>query len=332
MMKLIWEYIKSCVRYIILAVFICCIFVLISWLGDMNKALMLYGAALCAATCAVAFGAGLRRFVRRHKKLALAKEQILISLENLPLPEDLIEADYQALLEVQHEGRLSAQTANDLHYGEALDYFTLWAHQIKTPIAAMRLILQSEPDKYGAELEQELFKIEQYVEMVLSYLRLDSDYTDFVLRCCDIDDIIKQSVRKFAKQFIRKRISLRYEGTELRVVTDEKWLGFVLEQLLANALKYTVSGSISISAGDDRIVIEDTGIGIAAEDLPRVFEKGYTGYNGRTDKKSTGIGLYLCRRILTKLGHEISIESAVGRGTKVTIALGGDEENTLPRD
>lgn len=160
--------------------------------------------------------------------------------------------------------------------------------------------------------------------MVLQYLRLDSSSTDFVLKKYRLEDIVKQAVRKYAKIFIRKKISLNLQELDCEVLTDEKWLVFVVEQLLSNALKYTNKGSISIymePQGGKTLVIEDTGIGIAAEDLPRVFEKGFTGYNGRADKKSTGIGLYLCKRILCKLSHTITIESTVGKGTSVKINL-----------
>ena len=118
-----------------------------------------------------------------------------------------------------------------------------------------------------------------------------------------------------------KKIKLDYETVNSRVLTDEKWLVFVLEQLLSNALKYTRSGRISIHMEGKELVVEDTGIGIQAEDLPRVFEKGFTGYNGRTDKKSTGIGLYLCKSVMDKLRHQIRIESEVGIGTKIYLNL-----------
>ena len=213
----------------------------------------------------------------------------------------------------------------DLRMSDMQDYFTLWAHQIKTPIAAMRLILQTRPENSATEIEGELFRVEQYVEMVLNYLRLDSDSTDFVFKTCALDGIIRQCVRKYAKQFIRKKISLEYGGTALQVLTDEKWLCFVIEQILSNALKYTSAGSIRIFTQGETLVIADTGMGIAPEDLPRVFEKGYTGYNGRTDKKATGIGLYLCKMILQKLGHDISISSEVGKGTRVSIDLSREE-------
>ena len=206
-----------------------------------------------------------------------------------------------------------------------IDYYTLWAHQIKTPIAAMRLLLQSENSCQSKdELTMELFKIEQYVEMVLQYLRLGSDSTDFVIRKQPLDDIVREAVKKYSTTFIKKKISLEYRQTDAVVISDEKWLSFVIEQILSNALKYTYSGKISIYLDENlpnTLVIEDTGIGIQSEDLPRVFDKGYTGYNGRKDKKSTGIGLYLCRQVMNKLGHTMSIESEVGKGTKVKLGL-----------
>ncbi len=233
---------------------------------------------------------------------------------------------------------------------DVTDYFTLWTHQIKTPIAAMRLLLQqgiglaapaAEPDalqgKQGLpepeeeyfpaeayyaqkqEIESELFKIEQYVEMVLQYLRLNSSINDFVLQEYGLDGVIRQAVRKYAPMFIRKKLTLHYASLQAKVVTDEKWMAFVMEQILSNAIKYTSSGYISIYMESGCLVVEDTGIGILPEDLPRVFEKGYTGYNGRSDKKASGIGLYLVKKILNKLGHKILIESELGKGTKVKL-------------
>jgi signal transduction histidine kinase len=148
--------------------------------------------------------------------------------------------------------------------------------------------------------------------------------SDFVLKRYSLDDMVKQAIRKYAKMFIRKKIKLSFINLNCDVLTDEKWLVFVIEQILSNAIKYSNKGQISIymdPTKEKTLVIEDTGIGIAPEDLPRVFEKGYTGYNGRADKKSTGIGLYLCQQILSKLSHTIKMESQVGKGTKVFIDL-----------
>lgn len=189
----------------------------------------------------------------------------------------------------------------------------------------LRLLLQdADTDEQRALLEQ-LQSVEQYVEMVLGYLRLESPSSDYVIRNYLLDDIVRQAVRKYASQFIRRKLRLEYTPLNVSVITDEKWLLFVIEQVLSNALKYTRSGSVSITLEAPKtLCIRDTGIGIAPEDLPRVFEKGYTGSNGRTDKRATGIGLYLCRRILEKLGHTIAITSTVGEGTTVRIGLQQD--------
>lgn len=204
------------------------------------------------------------------------------------------------------------------------DYYTLWAHQIKTPIAAMGLLLQEEPHP---ELEGELLKIEQYVEMVLGYLRLGSESTDYVFRNCGLDALVRQAVRKYARLFILKKISLDFQETGKTVLTDEKWLSFVIEQLLSNAVKYTPEGGrVRIYGDGDTLVIADSGIGIQPEDLPRVFEKGFTGFNGREDKKSTGIGLCLCRQVLDRLNHDISIASRPGQGTLVRLDLSRDRK------
>jgi len=263
-------------------------------------------------------------FYRKHAELDKLKSSIVISDFTLPGSYDLIEKDYQELIKIIDEDRRNIINQKDKALTDMVDYYTIWAHQIKTPIAAMRLILQSEQSDSNNELLEQLFRIEQYVEMVLQYLRLENINSDFVFKRYSLDDIMKQAVRKYSKTFIRKKIRLNYENLNCDVLTDRKWLVFVIEQILSNALKYTDSGEISIYMDDElhnTLVIEDTGIGIAQEDLPRVFEKGFTGYNGRLDKKSTGIGLFLCKRILNKLSHTISIESEVGKSTKVKIRL-----------
>ncbi len=168
----------------------------------------------------------------------------------------------------------------------------------------------------------ELFRVEQYADMALSYVRLGEGASDLLIQEYPLDDIVRKAVRKYAGQFIRRRIRLVYEGTDARVVTDEKWLGFIIEQLLSNAVKYTTEGSVTITVDDRKqLSVTDTGIGISPEDMPRIFEKGYTGYNGRLDKKSTGIGLYLCRMAADKLGHRLTAQSEPGRGSRFTVEL-----------
>ena len=203
-----------------------------------------------------------------------------------------------------------------------IEYYTVWAHQIKTPIASMRLNLQNEDSEFARNVADDLQRIEQYVEMVMIFLRLDNGSTDYVIKEQDLDKIIKSAIKKFSTQFIRRKLSLVYEPINIKAITDEKWLSFVIEQVLSNALKYTQKGTISITLKEPKtICISDTGIGLAPEDLPRVFEKGYTGYNGRNDKNASGIGLYLCKRICNNLGHKVTIASDLNKGTSIYINL-----------
>lgn len=264
------------------------------------------------------------KFARKHQKLTDMQKHVQISIEQLPEPENLIESDYQQQLNRLFSFKCEAESQFDGKYQDMMDYYTMWAHQIKTPISAMRLILQAQPSQCSGELLEQLFKIEQYVEMVLQYMRMENTGNDLVIRQHSLDKIIRQAVHKYAKSFIRKKIRLQYCELNCAVVTDEKWLVFVAEQIISNALKYTKTGEVSIYMDPEKekqLVIQDTGIGIEAGDLPRIFEKGFTGYNGRNDKKSTGIGLYLCKTALDKLSHTIEVESEVGKGTKVKIGL-----------
>lgn len=207
------------------------------------------------------------------------------------------------------------------------DYYVMWTHQIKTPVAALKLLLENcgEQGKNSFLMKEELFKIEQYVEMVLTFQRLESLSSDLVLRECDLCEMLKQAVRKFSVLFINKGLSLELQEMQLKVVTDEKWFGFCIDQLVSNSVKYTKQGRISIWAKRDVekviLCVQDTGIGICPEDLPRIFERGFTGCNGRMDEKSTGIGLYLCHRIFEHLGITIQVESEVDRGTKIFLGI-----------
>lgn len=203
-----------------------------------------------------------------------------------------------------------------------IDYYSTWVHQIKTPIAALRMQLQLGDTDANRVLLTELFHIEQYVEMVLCYIRLDSESSDLSFSWCSLDGVIRGVIRSYAGEFISRKLSLTYEKVERQVLTDEKWLAFVIGQILSNAVKYTREGGITVRMPEEDILeIHDTGIGIAPEDIPRIFEKGYTGFNGRADKKATGLGLYLSKRAMDMLQHGIRVESEPGRGTSVYLDL-----------
>lgn len=321
-MKLLLSYLRARIWWLLFLLLCLGVCALVFGLYHLPLAAVGYAAALCAALALVWLAADVWGYRRRHRCLAALQNEITVTLEHLPRPWNTLEADYQALLRAldaqrrEQEGKLGSQ------YRDMMEYYTIWAHQIKTPIAAMRLLLQEEDSPRSRALGEELQRIEQYVQMVLGYLRLDSESTDFVLRRCDLDAVVRQAVRNYAGSFIRKKIALDYQPLRVQVLTDEKWLRFVIEQVLSNALKYTRSGKVTISLeGEATLVIADTGIGIAPEDLPRVFERGFTGCNGRVDQRSSGIGLYLCRRILKQLGHGIRITSAPGQGTRVYLDL-----------
>lgn len=286
-----------------------------------------YAFALCLVVGIIAVSVDAVSYRNRICRLREQQEAVRNGTEELPQATDRMEEAYQELLYQSQEERREQIAGLMREKTDITDYFTLWAHQIKTPIAAMRLLLQQNTEdieqsyELRKECEGELFKIEQYVEMVLQYLRLNSSVNDFVLQEYSLDGMIRQAIHKYAPMFIRKKLTLNYNAVEEKVVTDEKWLVFVVEQILSNAIKYTSEGGISIYMEDGALIIEDTGIGILAEDLPRVFEKGYTGYNGRSDKKASGIGLYLCRQILQKLGHKVYVESEPGKGTRVKLVF-----------
>ena len=279
------------------------------------------------------------RYKKRHEELLEAERKASAELYDLPETFSVIEKDYQRILKRVYHDKAELESDGREFREETADYYGMWAHQIKTPIAALKVLLQSYglPDKADERtfefirgMKSEVFKIEQYVEMALTYLRTADMTADFVFGTYELDDIIRQAVKKYSQIFILNKIKLNYEPVGETVLTDEKWLTFVIAQLLSNALKYTREGSISIytqkvSEEEECLVIEDTGIGILPEDLPRVFEKGFTGYNGRENKKSTGIGLYLCKTIMDKLRHGIWLESEVGKGTKAYIRLGRKE-------
>ena len=315
-------YIKQNIKVIFLFIVFALVFGIVFSLYDLEIEAIYYSVMLCSFIGLIYICINFINYYKKHIQLYKLQNEISISLENLPSPKTLMEEDYTNLILNLNKEYKTYISKSDIAKSDMIDYYTMWVHQIKTPISAMKLLIQTSESEISSDLSSELFKIEQYVEMVLSYIRLGSNKNDFVLKEYDLDNIVRQAIRKYAPLFIRKKISLDFQPTNYKVLTDEKWLVFVIEQLLSNAIKYTNKGKISIySLENKKLVIEDTGIGISKEDIPRIFDKGFTGYNGRTDKKATGLGLYLCKNILDKLSHKISIESEVGVKTKVILDL-----------
>lgn len=343
MIRMLGSFLKSNVRNICLYFGFAGIFFVIFTLYNIPMEAVNYAFLLSSFWFLAHGAAGFMRYVHRHQTLLEAENRLVEGIDYLPVPESLAEEDYQRMLKRIYEEKIEQESEARISAQEMIDYYGMWVHQIKVPISALKILIQAHEEMENEKLESqetenqeshilvrdmklELFKIEQYVELVLTYLRMESISSDYTFAAYSLDAMIKQAVRKYSRMFILKKIKLNYEPVEKKVLTDEKWLVFVFEQILSNALKYTMSGSISIYMKGGFLVFEDTGIGIYPEDLPRVFEKGFTGYNGRSDKKSTGIGLYLCKSVLDRLKHRIWIESEEGKGTKVYLSL---ERETL---
>ena len=321
-MKLFLQYLKQRRRIWIVGAVFCVIFAVSFLLYHLPIGAVIYPTLLCAALGILIMVFDFLRVKREHEALSSIRSMTDVIADSLPKLDGIKDEDYQQILRLLSEEHNSFLTQTNRKYSDMIDYYTVWAHQIKTPIASMRLHLQNEDSALSRTLSSDLRRIEQYVEMVLTFLRLNSESTDYVIKEYDLDKIIKGAVRKFSADFIRRKLSLVYEPVNTTVITDEKWLSFVIEQVLSNALKYTPTGSITITLENEKTLrIRDTGIGIAPEDLPRIFENGYTGYNGRTDKKASGIGLYLCKRICNNLGHTITAQSIVDVGTIIDIDL-----------
>ena len=316
------SYLKHRLKIIGLYFLFTVIHLVIFALYHLSLAAVAYPMGLCLFIGLVVMVLDFKKVYQKHRALSAIQGMTDAMIAELPESRGILDSDYQKIIHLLCQEQSQRVSDMNLKYQDMIDYYTIWAHQIKTPIASMHLHLQNEDTPLARQLSSDLMRIEQYVEMVLMFLRLDSDSTDYVIREHDLDTIVRQSVRKFAGEFIAKKLKLVYEPMEAKVITDDKWLSFVVEQVLSNALKYTPSGSITISLEAPKtLCIRDTGIGIAPEDLPRIFEKGYTGYNGRSDKRASGIGLYLCRRICKNLGHSISATSAPDEGTTIRIDL-----------
>ena len=348
-MKLFLDYISKIKFYIILQLFPVMLAEIIFFLYQLPIEPMVYVTVFWLITGICACLNGFYRYRKKVEQLELIAAAPDINLSQMDSPVGQDERFQQEIMQQLNQMRIDVENASQKSSEDMTDYYTMWAHQIKTPIFALRLLLQESTEENKEKLS-ELFKIEQYVEMVLGYLRTEDMSSDLKLSRCSLDRIIRDQIHKYAGIFVSKKLTLTYESISQDVLTDEKWLGFVIGQILSNALKYTRTGGIriylekklsldtddvSISIGNDdcnkvenlTLVIEDTGIGIRAEDIPRIFEKGYTGVNGRDDNRATGIGLYLSNKIMRKLGHRLYITSMEGKGTKLFLEFSVEDLN-----
>ena len=320
-MDIIKSYIKKNLKiYLLLIVFIF-IFVLIFYLYNLPFEALFYSGLLCFVAALIVSIIDFNNYRKSYIDLKYLESNILNSMEDLPRSLDIRVEYYQKIIERLHSEVEKLKIEDNKKMEDLADYYSMWIHQIKTPIAAINFLLDNEEIDVKA-FRQELFKIERYVEMVLTYIRLGSETSDYVITSINLDEVVRENIKKYATLFINKKIKLNYVSHETYVISDKKWFGFAFEQLLSNAIKYTKSGGeISINISESKLIIEDNGIGIYEEDLPRIFEQSFTGLNGRYEKKSSGLGLYLCKKTLDKLQHKIEITSEVNKGTKVIVSF-----------
>lgn len=331
-MKLVFKYLKEKRAFYIIAVLFCIVFMSVAVLYSEPAAAYFYSFELCLVFLIIYFIIDYRKFAIKHRNLKrYMKMEHIYKFGGVDNPGP-VDEEYAAVINKLIDDRCKLESAAVKSQNELKDYYAMWAHQIKTPISAIDLMLQVMQDNPGeinvSDIKQEMFKIDFYVDAVMNYLRLEDMSSDFNFVKASADKIVKKAVKKFSKQFINKHISIELGSLDKQVITDEKWLGFIIEQLLSNSIKYTNPGGRvriyfkdTFNINDRILVIEDNGIGISKEDLPRIMERGYTGYNGRMDKKSSGIGLYLCSKASRKLGCELQFESEPDKGTKVNINI-----------
>lgn len=220
---------------------------------------------------------------------------------------------------------------NVKHYREIQEeyreYIETWVHEIKTPIASAKLILENDNSNLSERINYEMKRVEGFIEQVLYYARSSDVSKDYIIKEFSLRSVVMKSVKSNSRDFINKNIKLDIRGIEGNIFSDEKWVEFIINQIIINAVKFSIpnEGKVSIysKVNENNIIltIEDNGVGINEKDIDRVFEKGFTGENGRKFGKSTGIGLYLCKKLCDKLGIGISLNSKENIGTKVNIVF-----------
>jgi signal transduction histidine kinase len=297
--------------------------------GYVSRNDVLYTLAVCTFIVMIYLAVGYyyrKTFYRELIELMDSRQEDIIAA--LPAPQNCEQELYLELirkLDDQHTAQLQ-QLHNEKR--DHQDFIMSWIHEVKLPIAASRLLMENRMERSADylidKLEDEVNKIDNDVEQALYYSRIDSFSKDYFITEIQLNQVVKESVKKYAKMFINKQIRFTMDNTAIFVQSDSKWLSFIIDQIMANSLKYTSNGGeITVKFEEDnrekRLLIQDTGMGIKLEDLQRVFDKGFTGFAGRSHAKSTGMGLYLAEQLAIKLGHELSIQSEEGKFTTVIV-------------
>ena len=289
-MNKLWSFLKSEYRVFITLLFVCSIFGGVFLFAGLNMEYFVLGLEIILFALFIFL---VMEWFSYVKKEDMAKRIEELEIENKALQSKIIDE------------------RKDLE-----EYFLLWIHQIKTPITVCNLIL-GKPDA-DHRLKEQMIYIEEYTNMAMNYLKLLERTSDMDIYEVDLDIIISSIVKKYSLIFIEKKISLNYTPTNAKVISDAKWLSIMLEQIISNALKYTKSGKISINFDKEllKLSIKDTGIGIPSKDIKKIFDRGYSGFNGRVNEKSSGLGLYMVGRIAQILNIKIEVYSKLNIGSE----------------
>ncbi|AVP60321.1 sensor histidine kinase [Clostridium botulinum] len=259
-------------------------------------------------------------------------DSILENLDNkYLLPEIIREANFiegeklnSILKEISRDMHENVKYYKDMQEGYR-EYIETWVHEIKTPIASTKLIIENNRNEVTNKIDFQMDRIEGFVEQVLYYSRSNNVSKDYIIKQINLDLAVRNVIKRNYRDFIHKKIKLDIKDIDEIVHSDGKWVEFIINQIIVNSIKYSNSKEPMISiysikkANSVLLTIEDNGAGIIDKDINRVFEKGFTGENGRKFSKSTGMGLYLCEKLCSKLGLKIIIVSEVNKGTKVTL-------------
>ena len=331
-MKFFLDFIRSRIITLVCIIIAAVIFTVVLSLYNLPSEPVLYALLLSLAAVTAIGAVTFIKAYKKHNILTRLANEITVSADNLPKAVSADDKDYGRLINTLSDYCISLKEKSANSLQATNEYYTMWVHQIKTPISAMRLMLQSEDSENNRRLSDELMKIEQYVDMALCYVRLESSGNDLVIKHYSLDDIVKKSVRKFSTQFIGKKLSLDYKELDTDVLTDEKWLSFIIEQLLSNAIKYTPDGGRIIfeiteldsepGYAEYQFTISDNGMGMSQEFISTIFSPFTRAENSVTNKvQGTGLGMTISRNIVNLMNGNIKVESTLHKGTKITVTI-----------
>lgn len=290
-------FIKSIKNEIAIVTFISLLFVLIFFVFSLPQSALMLGVAIILFIMCIYWWISYLGFQKQEK----LKEKV-VSLE-----EELFEMKNK-----QIEYRKDVES-----------YFLTWVHQIKTPITASQLLLERNEPNVANQVRQEIVQIDNYTRLALSYLKLLNEASDMTITEVNIDDLIKPLIMKYRIHFIEQHTKIHYQSNDDSILTDAQWTSILIEQILNNALKYARGKDIWIDfdSTSQQLSIKDNGIGISQADLPKIFDKGYSGYNGRLNESSSGIGLFIVKHIAQHLNLNVEVTSDLNKGTQFTISF-----------